>query len=988
MLLRSLIHNDLSTGLARVPLCDIVNRASRRSYGYQREHPLVARIDGCPFDNVGCAGPAHSGVWILRKRHWPHLTGGGYFALLALLLLAFALRSAWLDKQSLWADEAYTLSLSTRSLWQSVLNEVLRGDANTPHTPLYYLALMPWLKLVGTSDYALRWFSVAFGLLTVPVTFALARRLLGAKTGGTVALLAGMSPFLVYYSQEARMYAMAGFLAVLASYCLVRALMGGGRRWWIGYSLSAIALFFTLNLGLVLVGVFFLVSLLPGSFGVGQRRLSVVFHLPVGLSVLLWQAVQGSQSAMNFIVVPFQSIGLLSFDTLKDTALAYAFGVTMDKAWAVDRVYIFRGNPLQPWATALQPYYTTILALVAVGLASIGARKLARMKSPGFLLLVLSVASVVASVLLLRLTTISYGVRLTLIAAPLFLIVLAAGMQAVPGLVRIPALAMLILVMSYSLWQGYQNPVFSRSEFRVLAQHLDAEMEDGDAVYLHGPVLRLLDRRYLTRPHPVFSIPKALPVHVDWNEVARQLESIAGQYPRVWLVLGGEEDFDPDHRVERWLLEHGYQMEDEWFGNARLSLFVFPRRGGSNVLSGRPVSDKLALSGATLPVGQVFTPGQSVPVALTWRASEPLSRRYRLSIRILDSDQLVWSQRDVDLAPSFFPASSWAVDQPVAFNTGLRLDPGVPPGDYFVKLLVYGADGRPLPNGDLDPIRIEVVQGPVGLAKRVRPPNRVDIAFGQIRIAGYDFPDEVIPGQDTVLRLYWRTEVSPADDYSLAFRLGDGPEQTLALLPGHPTSRWNPGDTFISQHRVRIPAEARGRQELRIGLVGRTSTGLEALAQVETRNIERHFEAPSSMQRVYRAGFGDVVELIGADLEGSRPEQQAPALGPGGSLNLALYWRALKGMDTSYTVFVQLLDSRGVLVVTHDTHPSQGQRPTTGWLPGEVVKDIHHLKPPDRLAPGLYRVITGMYDARTGRRLEAASGDFVRLMDLTVGPEP
>ncbi|MDP2661519.1 MAG: glycosyltransferase family 39 protein, partial [Dehalococcoidia bacterium] len=889
--------------------------------------------------------------------------------------------------QSIWADEAYTLSLSSRTLWQSVLNEVLRGDANTPHTPLYYLALMPWLKLAGTSDYALRWFSVAFGLLTVPVCYALARRLLGAKTAGMVAWLAGMSPFLVYYSQEARMYAMAGFLAILVPYCLVRALKGGGKRWWIAYSLSATALFFTLNLGLVLIAVFFLVSLLPGSFGVRQRRLNVVFHLPVALSVLLWQVVQSSRFAMNLTVSPFPAIGLLSLDTLKDTALAYTFGVTLDKAWAVDRVYAFRDDPLQPWATALQPYYTNILVLVAVGLVSAGVWKLARMKSPGFPLLVFGVVSVVASVLLLRLTTLSYGVRLTLIAAPLFLILLSAGILALPGLVRIPALALLILFMSYSLWQNYQNPVFSRSEYRVLAQHLDEEMEDGDAVYLHGPALRLLDRRYVTRPHPVHSIPNALPVHNDWNEVEDQLESIAREYSRVWLVLGGEADYDPERRVERWLLENGYQVEDEWFGNSRLSLFVFPKSGGSRALSGHLVNEKLAMERATLPMGQTFTPGQSLPIALTWKTLEPLSGRYRLSIRVLDSDHLVWSQRDIDLAPSLRPISSWAVDQPVSFNTGVRLAPGIPPGDYFIKLLVYGSDGKPLPNGDLDPIPVKVAQAPAGSAKRVRPPNRVDLPLGQLRIVGYDFPHEVIPGQDTVLRLFWKAEASPVEDYSLAVRLGDGPEQRLALLPRYPTSRWHYGDTFVSQHRIRIPAAARGRQALRIGLEGHMSTGLFPLAQVEAREIERHFEAPPSMQRAYRAGFGDQVELIGADLEGPRPDLQAPELGPGGSLNLALYWRTLKDMDTSYTVFVQLLDSRGRMVVTHDVVPSQGQRPTTGWLPGEIVRDSHLLKTPDDLPPGPYSVITGMYDARTGKRLGTASGDFLRLMDVTVGPE-
>ena len=110
----------------------------------------------------------------------------------------------------------------------------------------------------------------------------------------------------------------------------------------------------------------------------------------------------------------------------------------------------------------------------------------------------------------------------------------------------------------------------------------------------------------------------------------------------------------------------------------------------------------------------------------------------------------------------------------------------------------------------------------------------------------------------------------------------------------------------------------------------------------------------------------------------------APALSAGSSLGLTIYWKGLIEMETSYTVFVQLLDGGGRLVAQEDTLPGGGQRPTTGWLPGEVVRDAHRVGIPAGLPPGRYALIAGMYDARTGQRLETVGGGLVRLMEVIV----
>jgi hypothetical protein len=90
-------------------------------------------------------------------------------------------------------------------------------------------------------------------------------------------------------------------------------------------------------------------------------------------------------------------------------------------------------------------------------------------------------------------------------------------------------------------------------------------------------------------------------------------------------------------------------------------------------------------------------------------------------------------------------------------------------------------------------------------------------------------------------------------------------------------------------------------------------------------------------------------------------------------------------MKTSYTVFVQLLNSAGQVVAQVDAQPLAGAAPTTTWLPGEILTDPYTLTLPPELPPGDYRLITGLYNAANGERLSVATGgNFVELSPLTV----
>ncbi|MCS7041055.1 MAG: glycosyltransferase family 39 protein, partial [Caldilineales bacterium] len=143
------------------------------------------------------------------------------FSLMALVLLASALRLYHLDVQSLWYDEGVTAQVARMDI-----RALVRWTADDIQPPLYYLLVAGWLRIVepwaGSLAYTLRWLSAAWGVLLVPLTAALARRLWGRRAALWAAGVTATAPVMVYYGQEARMYTLLVLWVTGSAYTLVR----------------------------------------------------------------------------------------------------------------------------------------------------------------------------------------------------------------------------------------------------------------------------------------------------------------------------------------------------------------------------------------------------------------------------------------------------------------------------------------------------------------------------------------------------------------------------------------------------------------------------------------------------------------------------------------------------------------------------------------------------------------------------------------------
>ncbi|MBC8264732.1 MAG: glycosyltransferase family 39 protein, partial [Anaerolineales bacterium] len=132
--------------------------------------------------------------------------------------------------QSLWWDESLSLQRANYNLPLVLSNEIVLTDTSRQvitfdnHPPLYFLLLHFMVKLAGQSEFALRFPSLVFSVLTVSLLYAVGKRLFNQQVGLLAALFGAISPLYLWYSHEARMYTMLTFLGLLSFYSLLRIL--------------------------------------------------------------------------------------------------------------------------------------------------------------------------------------------------------------------------------------------------------------------------------------------------------------------------------------------------------------------------------------------------------------------------------------------------------------------------------------------------------------------------------------------------------------------------------------------------------------------------------------------------------------------------------------------------------------------------------------------------------------------------------------------
>ena len=375
---------------------------------------------------------------------------------------------------------------------------------------------------------------------------------------------------------------------------------------------------------------------------------------------------------------------------------------------------------------------------------------------------------------------------------------------------------------------------------------------------------------------------------------------------------------------------------------------------------------------------------------LYWRLPAPVAEAYSIAVQLWDADGHLVGQQDA-WHPGGQPTQRWLAGGYAADAHALTPYPGTPAGEYRLMLGVYPADGQNVEVLDVNGLPLgrvyEVARVNVLAPRQVpsetelAPASRLEVALGSVTLVGVDgLGGETTSGAALPLVLYWRARaVAPDAGQQLQLALAGVVVDTFSL----------PAGAVVRFPRtVLVPPEvAAGPSSLTATVLdsaGAPLAGPAALGAVNVAVPARVFAVPElPMTLGWR--FGDAIELLGL----TPPPATAR---PGEALAFTLYWRALQRLDTRYTVFVHLLDEAGRIAAQLDAAPGQGARPTTGWLPPEVIADAYTLSLPAELAPGRYQLQAGFYDPVSGARLPvaaadgAALGDAAGLLTVTLAP--
>ncbi len=632
----------------------------------------------------------------------------GWIALILILLLAFALRALTLDAQSLWYDEGNTVALVVRPL-----SRIIAGAAADIHPPGYYILEAGWVRLAGTSEFSLRYFSLMAGLITVAAVGAAGRRLFDQNAGLFAGLLAAVHPLLITYSQEARMYALVGACA-------------------------ALGLLFTAE-----------VLTLPGEMQAGrfdQRRAAWIIGGYIGVHALgmythySFPFVIAAESLLFLLWLARRSKpihGLMVWIMLQSGVFGL-FLPQLRTAWR----QVF-GWPLQMEAApALRIIETVLLGVTAPvgGIAVFGS----------ILLLVLAVLAVIVPIGPHRYLRHAerVGLPLALLAAMTFLLIasgtiteanfkfllppavglcilVGAGLSVVwqqtPASTRSPALGTVLIMLAIpvgaSLQNLYTHPDYARDDYRGIAAMIREQAGDDAAVVLNAPNQAEVFTYYYPDGPGIMRLPDP---QADVTEA--QLQVLVSTYDRIYGMYWGDWLPDPERTVERRLEELTYPVDSRWFGDVRVVTYAVPAPPATEIETPTDVTfgEVIHLDGFTLGDADL-EPGSALGVTLFWRITEATEDRYKVFVHLYDASGAIIAQHDAEPGNNLKPTWIWGPGEQISDAHGLLIPVNLPPGTYRLAVGMYpafGEEGRlPVttgeqPVGDVFPLTEIVISGP------------------------------------------------------------------------------------------------------------------------------------------------------------------------------------------------------------------------------------------------------------------------------------
>jgi 4-amino-4-deoxy-L-arabinose transferase-like glycosyltransferase len=489
--------------------------------------------------------------------------------LLTVLGLAFWLQVYRLNDVSLRGDEGFSVTFARQDL-----GAVWRGLLLTePHPPLYYTTLHLWMAAAGQSELSVRFVSVFFGLLTVAVAYRLARSLRAEERVALLAaLLVALNPYLLWQSQDARMYTLltaASAASFLLGVLVWRTLLAAGRaprRLWLAY---------------LVVTVLSLYSHYGAIFALAAQNLALI----------AWLVLERGRTARFCLSRPVRQW------LLGQVAIAVAY-----LPWLLAAAPLMLGHT-KGWiapvslATLLERSLTTyslgttagdLAAPLAVGFAlalAAGAWRGLRIGGAAVAAGLVYLLAPLLAAFVISLARPMFDERYFLFIIPAYSLSLAwiaaspshkvAGLA--PGrdagaILGIAAVGIICVASLYSLSNYYTQPQYAKSPgWRELVQYIVRSASPGDIVVQNYPDPSL--SYYVDGQLPLEVIPSSGPP-LKQAVTDRQLESVIRESKRIWFLPYQNVGWDENGYVQKWLRQRATLAGSVTPGGMQLELYV------------------------------------------------------------------------------------------------------------------------------------------------------------------------------------------------------------------------------------------------------------------------------------------------------------------------------------------------------------------------------------------------------------------------------
>ena len=871
---------------------------------------------------------------------------------LAVLLLAYGLRIWHVDSESIWHDEAWSI--------RAIHGPFTTPDDNTP--VLYYLSgHLLWRLGAGDTPLALRYISVLFGTLAVAVAMRLGRAWVGRFAAVAFGITVAASPLLWEYAQEVRAYVVIPMLALL--------MIGGAARLlqipvssvvrlrlWLFLFITELVALYTHNLSVPLIVWLNIALGIAWLLRTEWRRILTWAMLQIGLVILYipWLLTQ-SRSGTSLNNPPQPGLSLVR------------------DIWAA---YFLPALPqLEESRTGLSDLPILINVIDVLGILCAGLvgtallqtltrhRNDQRLLIRGWLLLSHALLVPALSTALILIARIDFHPRYFIAALPGTLLLVIFALHIIQrhlvyrNLIMIGTgilTAAIVIVSALSLHQITTTRHYEHDDFAGLAAYYDSLPQDAVIVlpFDDEPALQY----YFDRVLDIDAAFVNIPLYADEATAVEALNALdAG---RVELLTWFQLPADPRGMYPCLLTAASTAAP----GKHQTYFGLMTQRFTVDEVDMQPIDVSPPYPLVTLEDAAYAASAWGACVRTDWQLTDPLASDFQVAMMVLNAIDRPIAASDVPIArPDNTGTAHWdAGESGQAYNL-LQLPAGAPPDDYGLQMTVYSASH---PSG-LDVLDV-----------RGNPTGMVYTLADGVLLAGPPLVD--VPAEPQLVQ-------DNLDDDTLLtgtaleveLLLATGAETHELVLAGEDWSQTQPLPTLETPLRTWmrfvVPPGNSGPAVLHIGEV--------ALAQYNVVDPERSFENPALSLSV-DVTLPGVAKLVGAEVQSLEVSSTSPP-------QVTLAWRSEGQVDTSYTIFVQLLSADGHVLAQSDSKPVSGARPTTGWVEGEYILDRHTLRFNITNYSGSATLIVGMYDAEGGfRRVMAANGaDFITLpVEVMVKP--